>query len=244
MNWLTNYYFGEGPGIDKDAPKPTGLRLLTHVLGREWWELLQLNLLFIAASLPLVTLPAAYAAMVRVTLDMVEDRPVYLWRDFWNAFRASFVRATLLGVLLAGASLLCAQALSGYGAAANENLAYAAPLAIAVVVALAVPLIAMHLFVALAVRGNHSMSALIKAAAIGAIARPLPGLAALAVVALLWLAHISFYPASVLLPVLVNFSLGALVTSFAVHSGVRLGLSYCTSTLEEGSAARAKSQSA
>ena len=61
MNWLANFYFGEGPGIPKDAPKPEGLRLLASVLGREWWALVKLNLLFIAFSLPIVTLPAAYS---------------------------------------------------------------------------------------------------------------------------------------------------------------------------------------
>ncbi len=28
MNWFLNFYFGEGPGIDKNAPKPKGLKLL------------------------------------------------------------------------------------------------------------------------------------------------------------------------------------------------------------------------
>ena len=49
MNWFLNYYFAEGPGIPKDAPAPKGLSLLASVLGREWWDLLKLELLFIAS---------------------------------------------------------------------------------------------------------------------------------------------------------------------------------------------------
>ena len=237
MNWLTNYYFGEGKGIDKNAPRPTGLRLLADVIGREWWELIKLNLLFIAFSLPLVTLPAAYAAMVRISVDMIEDRTVYLWRDFWAAFRSGFVRASLLGALLCAGGLLCAQAISTYATAAKTSLTFAPPLAIALVVAVALPLFSAHLFVALAVGRNRPVLELLKASAIGVVTRPMPGLAALVVVALLWLAHIWFYPFSVLLPVLVNFSLGALVASFATLKGVRLGLSYCTTEMEDGTAA-------
>ena len=90
MNWLANFYFREGPGIPKDAPKPEGLRLLASVLGREWWAFLKLNLLFVAFSLPIVTLPAACFATVSICVAMIEDRNVYLWRDFWSAFRSRF----------------------------------------------------------------------------------------------------------------------------------------------------------
>ncbi|MEO5806292.1 YesL family protein [Devosia sp.] len=238
MNWLTNYYFGEGKGIDKNAPKPTGLRLLAHVLGREWWELIKLNLLFIAFSLPLITLPAAYGAMVRISVEMIEDRTVYLWRDFWAAFRTGFVRTSVLGALLCGGGLLCAQAISTYATAAKASLAFAPPLAIALLVAVALPLFGAHLFAALGLGRDRPLRDVLRASAIGVLTRPLPGLAALAVVALLWLAHIWFYPVSVLLPVLVNFSLGALVTSFATLKGVRLSLAFCTTEPEDGAAAR------
>ena len=102
MNFLLNHYFGEGPGIAKDAPKPTGLRLLLATFAREWWDLLKLNLLFVAFALPVVTIPAAYAAAVRVSVMMIEDRNVYLWRDFWTAFRARFRLTTAIGVAVAG----------------------------------------------------------------------------------------------------------------------------------------------
>ncbi|MCX2721496.1 YesL family protein [Roseibium salinum] len=225
MNWFLNHYFDEGPGIPKDAPRPEGLRLLASTFGREWWELLKLNLLFLAFCLPVVTLPAAYYAMVRISLTMIEDRNVYLWRDFWSAFRSRFWMTTALGILFAGGEALALLAARTYAQASLDQIAFSAPLAVSVTVAVLLPLYAAHLFVARALGEDRSFSGLAKAAAIGLLARPLPGIAALGFVALLWLAHILFYPASALLPVLVNFSLGALVTSFAVLEGVRHGLS-------------------
>ncbi len=244
MNWLANLYFREGPGIPKNAPKPEGLRLLAHVLAREWWTLLKLNLLFLVFALPLVTLPAAWFAATSVSVAMIEDRNVYLWRDFLSAFRSRFWPATVLGAFFCTAAALTILALRTYGAATTDTLLAAVPLAIALTVAVLLPLYAAHVFVALAQRGDRPLGAIAKASAIGMLARPLPGLAALLFVALLWLAHILFYPASVLLPVLVNFSFGALVTSFAVFKGVRIGLSHIAAGAPQGATGRPTTQSA
>ena len=225
MNWYLNHFLGEGPGIAKDEPQPIGLRLLARTIGREWWELIKLNLLFLIFSLPVVTLPAAYYACVRVSLTMIEDRNVYLWRDFREAFWSRFTTMMFLGAMLAVASGLGFLAVKTYANAALHQIMFAAPLAIAITVSALVPLFAVHLFVAFASASDRPVRQIALAAAFGVLARPLPGILALACVAVLWLAHVVFYPASVLLPVLIIFSLTALVTTFAVREGVQIGLS-------------------
>jgi len=244
MNWFLNFYFGEGPGIDKNAPKPKGLRLLGAVLAREWWELLKLNLVFIAFALPLVTLPAAWFAAISVSAAMLEDRNIWLFRDFWAAFRRRFALTTILGLVFCAGEALAILAIATYAEAATDQLVFAAPLTIAVVIALALPLLATNLFVALALRPDTRVADLFRLAAFALLARPLSGLAALAFVASLWVAHILFYPASVLLPVLVNFSLGALVFSFAAIGGVHLGFSYLQATTRSRTPRSPETQSA
>ena len=118
------------------------------------------------------------------------------------------------------------------------------PLTIALTVVGAAAAFRHHLFVALAQGTGRPLADIAKASAIGLLARPLPGLAALLFVALLWLAHILFYPASILLPVLVNFSLGALVTSFAVLKGVQFGFSHIATAPRQGPTRRPRTQSA
>jgi uncharacterized membrane protein YesL len=244
VNWLYNVYFREGPGVPKDAPKPEGLRLLASVLGREWWQLLRLNLLFIVFSVPIVTLPAAYLATVSISVTMIEDRNVFLWDDFWRVFRSRFALATLVGVILSCAGALTILAIHAYAEAAKNDLLLVAPLTIALTMSVLLPLFAIHLFVAIAQDADRTLLDIFKASAVGLLARPLPGLAALLFVALLWLAHIIFYPASILLPVLVNFSLGALVTSFAVLKGVRFGFSHIVAAPRQGPAKRPRTLSA
>ena len=52
---------------------------------------------------------------------MVEDRNVYLWRDFWSAFRSRFWLATLLGLVFCGAGALTILAIRTYAVAAKEQ---------------------------------------------------------------------------------------------------------------------------
>lgn len=222
MQWMRDYFLKEGPGIPKDAPRKTGLALFADILGREWWELVKLNLLFILFSLPLVTLPAAQVAATRICVAMVEDRNCYLWRDFWETFRSRFASATLAGAVLGAAFAITGYALAAYIRATAHNLAFSLPLAVALVVLTLVPLVAAHLFALLAMSGLP-LSRLLPIACLGVLVRPLPGLAALGLVAALWLAHLLFYPASVLMPAVLNFSVGTLAMTFGVHKmAVRL----------------------
>jgi hypothetical protein len=155
---------------------------------------------------------------------MVEDRNVWLWRDFRDGFLGRFRAATVCGLAMASLMALAGGATFAYAGAARDSLAFAPPLAVAAAVLAMIPVYAAHLFVLLA--QGHPVAGALKAAAIGVLARPLPGLAGLGFVAALWLAHVALYPASVLVPVLFGFSLGALAMTFAVHRGARIGLEH------------------
>ena len=224
MGWLSDHWRREGPGIPKDLPRKTGLALLAETIRREWWELVKLNLLFVLASLPLVTLPAAQVAATRICLAMVEDRNHYLWRDFREAFTARFLEATAAGLALCGALLLAGYVTGLYAHMAVGNLAFVAPLALSAAVLLLLPLYGGHLFVLMAMT-SLPVGRLVWPAFLGLLSRPLPALSALAAVAVLWIAHVVLYPASVLMPALFNFSIGTLLMTFSVHKAAVLALS-------------------
>lgn len=225
MKWLRDHWRREGPGIPKDAPKRTGLALFAEIVGREWWELVKLNLLFALSILPLVTLPAAAVAATRICAAMVEDRNHYLLRDYWETFRARFWAASLAGWLLAALFALAGYACAVYARAATQSLAFAPPFAVSLAVLVLVPLYAAHLFAALAL-SPRPLSRLWRPAALALLARPLPGLGAMGFVAALWLAHVVFYPVSVFMPALFNFSIGTLALTFGVHKATTRACSH------------------
>ncbi|MGO7399476.1 DUF624 domain-containing protein [Rhizobium ruizarguesonis] len=216
MQWLRDMWTREGPGIPKDAPKRTGLALFAEILVREWWEMVKLNFLFILAGLFVVTLPAALAAMARVSVALVEDRSTYLLRDFTEAFLRYFWRATAWGLALAVALAVCIHAIATYGAGARDNLLLSAPLTVALVATAFVAVLACHLVILMVMRDLPALQ-LLRLAALASVVRPFPALAALAFTAGLWLAHILFYPVSVFMPATFNFSLGMFAVAFGVH---------------------------
>ncbi len=225
MSWWLNLYFGEGPGIAKDAPQPKGLRRIWACLAREWWSLILLNLLFAAAALPLVTLPAALAAMLRVTATMVKDEPLDLWHEFRTTFTRRFWQASLTGTGFALVLALSAFVTRFYATAATDHLLLVLPMAVAGSVTLFLTMTGLAAM-ALTATSRAGPATLIRAAALTVLLRPLPILAALGANAGLWLAHIAFYPSTVLLAVTINFSLGALLLSFAVLETAQTSLGH------------------
>lgn len=215
MKWLRDRFEREGPGIPKDAPKKRGLALFLQIIGREAWDLFALNLMIVVLSLPIVTIPAVYAAATRICVSMVRDENIYLYRDFRDALRQTWLVATLGGLGFAIALAVSGYAIFIYGQLALLNFVYAAPLALAVAAFVFVSMIAAHFMVLLAVR-SMALTQLLRLAFIATLARPLPALAAFGFVAALWLAHIIFYPVSVFMPAVFNFSLGTLAVTFAV----------------------------
>ena len=216
MNWLAQMWTREGPGIPKDAPPKHGFALLADVVTRNWWELIQLNLMVVLFSLPLATLPAAFVAATRICVLMLEDRNVYLGRDFLAAFRQKFWMAGAVGVLGLGSAGLATYAAWVFLQAARANVLFALPLTVSASTALFAILATACAFTLLAMR-DQTLPLLLKRALLGVLARPLPALAALAFVALLWVLHILFYPVSVFMPAVINFSFGTLAMTFGVH---------------------------
>ncbi|EJT02292.1 YesL family protein [Rhizobium sp. CCGE 510] len=223
MQRLRDMWTREGPGIPKDAPKRTGVALFAEILAREWWEMVKLNILFILASLFVVTLPAALAAMARVSVAFVEDRNTYLLREFTEAFLRYFWRATAWGLTLTGALAICTYAIVTYAAGARGNLLLSAPLTIGLAAAAFVAVFACHLIVLMVMRDLPALR-LLRLAALASVIRPFPALAALAFASVLWLTHILFYPVSVFMPATFNFSLGMFAVAFGVHRAAVLVL--------------------
>jgi uncharacterized membrane protein YesL len=227
MNWITHHLTREGPGVPRHAPPKKGLALLGAVIAREGWTLIELNLLYVLFSLPLVTIPAAQVATTRVVVLMLEDRNIYLLRDFWETFRDRFWRATAFGV--GNLAVLALAACSGYAflQAARAELMFAVPLAVCAATAVFVAIAAAHGFALLAL-SDLPLGALVRLSLLGALARPLPALAGFGVVALLWLAHVAFYPASIFMPAMLNFSFGTLAVTFGVHKAAARLLASCS----------------
>lgn len=91
-------YSKPGKGIDPNKPEPTGLKGFFVHYYRNFWLLLEINLLRILFSIPIVTMPAARAASARLTRDLYLRRHIWLWSDFVRHFKSNFKQALLFGL--------------------------------------------------------------------------------------------------------------------------------------------------
>ncbi|SNY90218.1 Uncharacterized membrane protein YesL [Cohaesibacter sp. ES.047] len=223
MDWMTNWITREGPGIRKDEPRKTGLALFGSIIFREAWELFKLNLLMLLLAIPLITIPASFAAACHITTRMIDDEVVFLWRDFWRAFVRLFFKATGLGLGLGVAGGICCYAAYIYGQMALQTMLYIAPAALAVAIALFLLMAAVGAFTLLA-RFDLPLGMLMRCGFLTALARPLPILAGVLFAVSLWGAHILFYPASIFMPVILNFSLGTLAMTFSAFKATDFAL--------------------
>lgn len=206
-------YLKEGPGIDKDAPPKTGLALFFEIIGREFWQILKLNLLFVVCALPLFTFGLARAALARCTVNMVRDVPNDVWTDFRQQLRRDGKRHFAFGL----AELFCIGALLCGFAAARENVVL---LAVVLMGAVLCGLFFGYLW-PMSVAVDLPVRALVKNALVLPFACLHHSLPALAVSVLLIGLSFWLFPLSLPLVLFVPFGLSSFVTSFAAWSDIK-----------------------
>lgn len=94
-----NLFFSPAHEMNSRRPR-RGVRLLLSIFVQEFFHLVTLNALFVIFSLPVLTLPAAYAAMTRVTGYYAQELPCRQWKEFIRVFRSELLRALPVGLPL------------------------------------------------------------------------------------------------------------------------------------------------
>ena len=99
LRFLIPNYSKAGAGIDRNAPKKTGIPLIIETLCREFTTLLKLNIVCLICCIPIITIGPAIGALTSVTLKMVKDEPVDWFYDFKEAFKKNWKQSFVLGLL-------------------------------------------------------------------------------------------------------------------------------------------------
>lgn len=121
-------YAKPGKGVDKDAPKKKRFFVFFELYFRKFTKLVQLNLLFVLCCIPVVTIGPAMAAMSKVLKEMVNERPVFLVSDFFEAFKKNFKQGFIVWFLDTLAITVITYAVFYYMQQADKNMAILVPL--------------------------------------------------------------------------------------------------------------------
>lgn len=139
MGFFTGDYESAGVGISKHAPKKTGIALFFDILGRKFWKLFEINLLYSVFYIPLVlsitvlfvidntavglalsiilglifaiTVGPATAGMTKVMRNYVLEKHSFIFRDFFKGFKDNFKKAAVIGFVDV---LICVSVAAGF----------------------------------------------------------------------------------------------------------------------------------
>ena len=86
-------------GVPKAPAEKKGLFKFGEIYGRRCWQLITLNLIFLLACIPIVTIGPAIAAMTKVCRNWSQERNAFVWADFWDAFKKNFKQGFVMGTI-------------------------------------------------------------------------------------------------------------------------------------------------
>ena len=74
-------------------PESKGMQLFYKIS-----EMMLLSVLWVVASIPIVTMGAASSAIYYSVVKVIRNREGYAWKEFWRGFRINFKQATIIWV--------------------------------------------------------------------------------------------------------------------------------------------------
>ena len=77
-----------------------GISLLLQIFVQEFFHVAGVNALFVICSIPIVTMPGAYAAMTRVNGYYVQELGCNQWKEFFRVFKEEWKRSLPIGLIL------------------------------------------------------------------------------------------------------------------------------------------------
>lgn len=101
-------YDKPGPGVDKNAPKKKSFVVFFEILGRKFWKLILVNLLYVLFSLPVVTGGLANVGMTYITRNFARQKHAFVWGDFIDTIRKNWKQALPVGIINTVVTLLLA----------------------------------------------------------------------------------------------------------------------------------------
>lgn len=92
-------YSKPGKGVDKEGPQKKRIFYFFELFFRKFWKIITINMIYILFCIPIVTIGPATVALQKVLRDFSNERPVFLFSDFFEAFKKNFKQGFVVGLL-------------------------------------------------------------------------------------------------------------------------------------------------
>jgi uncharacterized membrane protein YesL len=91
-------YTSSGRGVAKNERRKKPFFRFFEIFGRKFWKLVQLNLIYVLFCIPVVTFGPATAAMTKVCRKFYLEQPIFLFDEFFTAFKKNFKQSVIVGI--------------------------------------------------------------------------------------------------------------------------------------------------
>ena len=140
-------YRKTGSGVEKGAPKKKAFFLFWEIFGAKFWKFFEINLIYVLFCIPIVTFGPATAAMTQIMRKFVIGEPIFVFHEFWEAFRKNFRQAFVVGILDLVFIFILAYNINFYSAALENSDDTMTKVILALSIAMGFFIIMMHFYI-------------------------------------------------------------------------------------------------
>jgi uncharacterized membrane protein YesL len=202
-----------GKGVKKETVEKKRFFQFFDIFFRKFTQLIKLNLLYLLFCIPIVTVGPATAALMKICLCYTQGKPVFLFSDFWDAFKSNFKQGFFAGILSILIAYVLYKSLLFHYAQTFLNGLYWIPLILTILLAVVFIFASCYVYIMM-VSINVSFFALIKNSVLMAVIGAKSNWFTMFFGALVLLPSLLFFPFSIPVLLLLTFSLTGLIIAF------------------------------
>lgn len=213
-------YSKPGKGVRKDEPQRSRFAQFFILVQRKFWKLIQLNLIYILFCIPIVTIGPATSAMAYVLRQYANEMPVFLFSDFWDAFKANWKQSFVHGLIFTLVGALLVVSVQFYWMNAGNHAWMYLPLGVCFMIGLVMVMANFYINLMI-VTLDLKLSAIIKNGFLLSILCLKTNLITLLIVILFSAVMILFFPITIFVMLFLGFSFIWFVIVYNSYRGVK-----------------------
>lgn len=220
MRLLSPNFEREGPGVDKNEPSKKGISLFFYLFITKFWDMIKLNLLFILYSIPIFTIGPAFGAMTSITMSMVQNKHIFIFSDFHEAFKLNWKQSLVCSIIGCTMFMLLSTSIIFYFKSAQNNSLYYIILFFCIFITILFLFAWIYIY-PLLTTVSLSLKYIFKNAMLLSIVCFKNTFCGMLASVIVFGVNVFFFPLTLLLSLVISFSLTSFIYSFVTWYGIR-----------------------
>ena len=209
-------YSKEGAGVSKSAPERPGFVRFFYVIGHRFWQIVVLNVVYLFACIPIITIGPATAGLTYVLRNYSQEQHADYFSDFVEKSKEHFLKGLLASILTVIVGVIAWFAFNFYTTA--EMSSTIRVIALVVILYVVYMLISVNLYIyPMMVSFDLPFKKVLRNSWILATYKPLRNIAMILFNGVIYFLCFSFFPVSLPVILFLAFSICNLFNNFMIY---------------------------